>query len=397
MIYKMKNIGLDTTNNSYKPDIEMVKQFNYIHTNISSNNDYLFRELLEMDDFKDTKLVTTIDFLDKLEETLASHIYFIGGKPIDILLIDSKCDINTYKDNIKAVIEKGIVKSVGLSNPDKIDTISKFIKMFKNEFAGISLNLCPLNFNFDIIQWCNKNNVYIFGFNSFGGNISSNLVIESFTVPYLLNFASVYCDIVFLSGRDLIRANEDRVYLGQLVGKEVTDNKIYELRKSVDKLVKPLKRVINMSLVVEKDKIVLPYYTPSDIFNPEELYLSLENKKLKFEPMKEEDKDEIIGLSESFLLSYVLPKDSKSDEDILASIKLKYLGMLSIQYHTNFSWYTKLAKIDNNILVISAVKDRVYKRIFGPNKVVQEANHYILCCYNGKILFRKLQNASLIP
>jgi hypothetical protein len=138
-----------------------------------------------------------------------------------------------------------------------------------------------LNFNLDIINWCKEKNVKIIGYNPMGGYINSANVIQSFSVPYLLGFAATYCDIVFLSSRDMHKSIQSAKYLNDLIG-ECTES-VYTLSKSVSKLHKPLKKVVWTSAIYDEDTYI-PYNNPENVpIDNESILMSL-GKEEEFIP-----------------------------------------------------------------------------------------------------------------
>ena len=95
-----------------------------------------------------------------METVLAGHLLTLGRDKIDLLLINSNCkwDIN----NIEQLKISGIIDSVGISNPDSIERIIEIRKeVGEDKIKYISLDLCPLNFRYDIVNWCFENNITI--------------------------------------------------------------------------------------------------------------------------------------------------------------------------------------------------------------------------------------------
>ena len=167
--FKINGVGLDTRRLTVCPSSSFDELFDYIHTSISENNDYIISDFIKHQ--SGASLITTVDFSDTLETALTGHLLTIGRNKIDLLLISSNC--NWDFDNIKQLKTSGIIDSVGISNPDSIDRIIELRE--KLDIRYISLELCPLNFKYDIISWCSENNITILGFNPFGGHISAHV------------------------------------------------------------------------------------------------------------------------------------------------------------------------------------------------------------------------------
>ncbi len=172
--------------------------FDYFHTSISANNDFLISEFIKS--FPGGNLITSIDFLDNPERALLGHLLELGRKKVDLLLIDSEVilkNLGTVKETIKQLREYKIIEEFGVKNPKTAEDLKAMEEAIEEKIKFVSLDLCPLNFNYDIVNYCKENTIDLLGFNPFGGYINSASVISSFTIPYLLGFAGNYCSVIF--------------------------------------------------------------------------------------------------------------------------------------------------------------------------------------------------------
>ena len=236
-MYKIKGVGLDTTNLDYVAD---VGEFDYLHTSISANNGLIVRGILEE---SIATIITSIDFLDQIKIAVNNHLFELGREKLDLLLINSSCDFEKYADQVQELLDSGLVDQIGIKNPNSPEEIKRIMKTVP-KIKYISLELCPLNFNYEVVKFCEDNDIDLLVFNPFGGYISAPVLIDSFTIPYLLNFAAYYGTIVFLSGRE-ISSNSQRQYLEPLIDSDVENESLYQLTKSVKRLVKPIKKMVN--------------------------------------------------------------------------------------------------------------------------------------------------------
>ena len=273
-LFKISYSGLDTTNLNYCPTDDLLEEFNYIYTNVRNNNDHTISEFIDPSNDNSTtitipgkkSLITEIDFTDRIIQGILSHLSAVGNEWIDILEIPASCTWNTDTvDQIKVLMDSGLVYDISIKNPESIDKIIEIKDLLDSkgiDLFYISLDICPLNFNFDVVTWCQDNLIKIIGYNPMGGYIAGPSLINCFTAPYLLGFAATYCHIVMLSSRDMFRAVQGAKYLKTLEGEKTKS--MYILKKNVHKLPKPLKKVIWTSAVLDDD-CILPYESPEFI------------------------------------------------------------------------------------------------------------------------------------
>lgn len=374
--FKISGVGLDTRRLTICPSNSFDELFDYIHTSISENNDYIISDFIKYQ--SGALLITTIDFSDTMESALTGHLLTIGRNKIDLLLINSNCKWNP--DNINQLKTSGIIDSIGISNPDSIDRIIELRNELGNEnIKYISLDICPLNFNYDIINWCSENNITILGFNPFGGHISAPSIIDSFSVPYLLGFSATYSSIVFLSGEDIYQCIPERDYLNSLIGKEVEPK--YILKKNISKLYKPIKKTIETSLKIG-DNIIFPYKCPDTIYDHSDIILNL-GKIIETLPEQLEKSN---LEEEVYLISDILykPEDANSS-DLFAIYRYRVLELLKVRFPES-SWEHVYGKLGDKLMAIVVRKEN--KTGWIKKKVDVISNTFILgMTSEGKIFF----------
>lgn len=378
--FRIKGVGLDTTHIDYFLTGDE-GGFNYLYIPLSSNNSCFLSNYLKTN--QETQLIISTDFLDNIETALYGCLSNLGRESIDLFLIDSKCDIEKYKDAVLGLISAGYIKNVGIKDPEQKEDIEKFEKELNYIIKYCSLDLCPLNFNYDLISWC-IDNKSLLGFNPFGGYLSAPSIITSFTVPYLLEFSAFYSEIVFLSSKDINKSIEEKDYLESLYNIK-TENK-YELKKSISKLIKPIKKAVETSLIVDSD-LTLPYNNPESLFNHNEIKLSF--GKLNIE-RSERDLDEVESLVSSLYSKLHKPEDITKDEDFISIILPKIVSILKLEFpESNIG----IAKISNNVFVIIESKEIIEKKVLSYKSRI-ESNYYVLYYQNDKFIFQKIQNSS---
>ena len=401
--FKVQGVGLDTTNIKdllLKDDLS----FDYIHTSISSNNDYLLKSFFKKS-IDNPSLITTIDFFDNPEKALMGHLMELGKLDgiIDLLLVTKDAIIRnngSAKDTVNGLKTSGIIKEFGISNPSTVEDIEDIEKLLGFDIKYISLDICPLNFNYEIISWCKNNGVDILGFNPFGGHISSSAMIYSFTVPYLLGFSSTYSSIVFLSGRDLGLSVESKDFIkSNIIGSDILDKFI--LKKSIFKLYKPItsKKVVKTSLILKED-LILDYDSPNLIFPLNEIIFNigkLDNKSIVNLP-EESLRTNIEERVYSLLNITEFPKDG-NNFDKLAIARYQIMDILKMDFPRVQGWSTNIIQLCDKVFGICVTKEvtKKLKKMFLRNKVSEKINKYFILSItnDGEIVFME-ENNSLV-
>lgn len=375
--FKIEGCGLDTTTLDYLPGEDF--EFQYIFTTLKANNENIVKNFS-----KGAALVTYIDFLDKSDEAITSHLELLERDTIDLLLVDSKCDFIKYADTLSACVDSGKVDTIGIMGPESVERIKEIQEVLPT-LKYIGLSLCPLNFNYDIISWAGENELDIVGFNPFGGNISSAGIIDSFSVPYLLGFASTYSKLLFLSGRDLFTAVDGRDYVAKLVDKE--SDPIYELKKNVSKLYKPLKKAVNVS-VKFGSSYTLPIDNPRNIFDPTEIvfkvgaaekYTAPEINIIKYGGVE----DNVY----TYYRDFTPPEDTDSDEIRIALLKPRVIDFLELEYP---GWNIEFSKIGDRVLIFNVTMIKKTGKIF--KKETVETRNYLFSITSGELDFYELDS-----
>ena len=380
-MYKIKGIGLDTTTLDYVAD---VGDYDYLHTSISANNGLIIRGILEE---SIATIITSIDFLDQADKAIINHLYELGRDRIDLLLINSTCDFEKYSEQIKDLLDSSLVDQIGLKNPNNPEEIKRIMKIMP-KLKYISLELCPLNFNYEVIKFCEDNDIDILVFNPYGGYISAPVLIDSFTMPYLLNFAAYYGTIVFLSGREL-SSNAQKRYLEPLIDAEVENESIYQLNKTVKKLVKPLKKMVNTSIIINEE-ITLPFQAlQSSLFSGDDLILSLDKTYYKVD--KNDDLDDVEKYITEYLSKkeeYKLPEDTGNDSNSLSVLRY-YISKWLDEILDRNNTVINCVKLSNNIFVYLVYEEEKKRRNTNYNPI----GCYLLYKSEGNIQFLKVKNA----
>lgn len=392
--FKVSGVGIDTSTIFYYPSEDRCNKdnYDYIYTSISKGNSYIISNYIKSQ--PGATLISEIDYLNNFDSVIPDFLYEINRDKINLLLFNSNIENwekykNEVLENIAFLKEDcGLIEEIGLKNPKSVDEIKKINEILGFEVKYIALDICPFNFNYDIINWCYENKIHIIGFNPFGGYISSNNLINSFTIPYLLSFSSNYSDVVILSGRDLLYSSENFNYIKQLIGKESSPK--YTLKKNVlGKLVKPFKKIINTSLIVSNN-LILSYEEPEKLFYESDIDLSIGKYKIELSKEKTAFEEEI----NTYISTLSIPEDS-NDSGKITFLRYKLIPSLckSSSDKGQFRSIKYLRVGDNNlIMTISFVVDSK-KRWFKKNLLEESSKIYILTIQDNKPYFFEVENS----
>ena len=211
---KIKGVGLDTSPLYYKPSSDYFPDTLYIRT--SSNNTFYLPDHYE----EDRNLIVEVGSSEYVGEILKGT----GLKRADVLLFPAE-SLKVRENELGDVLDKYGVRSVGISRPGSLTQLEKAAEELKKVIlpSYVSLPLCPVHFQKEILDWADINQLGIIGLNPFGGYDLAPSVIQSFSIPFLLSFSAAYSDVVILSGRSLVDAQYETYYLEELIGKERLD------------------------------------------------------------------------------------------------------------------------------------------------------------------------------
>ncbi len=338
--FKIKSVGIFAhETRTYASPIHI----DYVYTNINSMNEDLTAGLLGN---SNTELVTYVDYLDTVDRQLSFHARRLGREKINYLLVDASCDFEKYRDVLEGMVDMGLVENIGVAINDKIeiDRLEEIKKVV--DFGYISMEVSPDNFQKKVIDWCEDKNICIFGTNPLGNNTEENTKIYS--LPYLLNFASLYSDIVFVS-LEPTYIN----YLGSNIDKEV-DESIYNI-KEIERKAKEVKTKVIPFLKLLDGKLLLPTYDNL-------LYKEVEIGKSFSSTCLIDCPDENLEEIKNLFNSRYIPEDKKGGST------LSYFLPTVLRYlETNMSDYSnKYFLIGPEVLIIDLYRESRF-RLFKKN------------------------------
>lgn len=365
--FKISSVGIDTRTMKSSPGVSRADDgYSYILTSVEANNDYMIRDFVE-NHIGEPVIMTSVNFLENVETALKDHIKNLGKEKINVLLFGPNTNIEKYVSELDGI--KDVADRFGLIDPESVDQAKEKIESLNKlglEVEFVAMPISPLDFNYDLIKFCEENELKIVGLNQMGGYVSAARNIEAFSVPYLLGFSAYHSDIVILSGRDVFSAIEDKWYLSELLDKEAGNG--YVLEKNVYKPVKDLKKAIYTSISLEGEGSIVPYDDPTMLFMGEGFRFKIGSslKKVKEYGLSgiEEDEREIT----EFLKDLFYPKDAEHSVK-MAFARYKIDNYLKSKYP---DCTVTILNAGNSVLVISLDKESEVTGAFFWQKISEE-------------------------
>lgn len=389
--FKVQGVGIDTRTMKSSPGVSRIDdEYSYILTSVEANNDYLIRDFVE-NHVGDPILITSVNFLDSLEVALKDHLENLGKTRINLLLLGPLTDIEKYSENLKNI--KTIADHVGLIDPESLDQVKEKTEQLEKldlKVEFIALPISPLDFNLEILNYCEENKIEVIGLNQMGGYLSAPRNIEAFSVPYLLGFSAFYSDVVILSGRDIFAALDNKWYISELYNTEADPG--YILKKSISKPVKELKTAIYTSVSLEGEGSIVPYDDPTMLFIGDGFRFKIGS------PLKKMKEYSLLGVGEDEIeiLDYV--KSLHLPEDGSHSVRSAFIRNKIKNYlESKYSDYTiTFLNVGNSALVVSLDKETIVTGAFFWQKITPEVHRQFYLIYppgtvRDNIVFREFK------
>ena len=381
--FKISGVGIDTHRIGKLLKKSDLEGFTYVHTNPIAGNESYLRDAITNDHI----LISTVDFIDQIETIIPRHLLELEKTKLDLLLIDANCKIEENVDSLNNLIIAGLVDEIGISNPETPERIEELRNRI-SQLKYVSLNICPLNFPYNVIKYCHDNDIKILGFNAFGGKINYPRLIESFTVPYLLAFSGVYSNVVFLSSGRLDILDSETEYLSDLINKEYGME--YNMNQDVFKLPKEPKQAIYTSLKLSDD-LCIPYNTADLIFSHQEIKFGLGKVNLSI-PSENEEDNLTLAVSDFYKEFAGGPEDNPTLANTTTLLRYRILDLARIEYPEIDGWSIFCTPIDPQVFVISGVRKIKERKILKAKETVEQVNY--IAYYDGtRLIFQNLKNA----
>ena len=358
---KIKGVGLDTSPLTYKPSLDYFPDTLYINT--SSNNTFYLP-----DNFGEGRnLIVEVGSSEFVEDILRGTEL----KRIDTLLFPAD-SLKVRENELGDVLDRYEVKSVGISRPGSLTQLEKAAEEIKKVIlpSYISLSLCPVHFQKEILDWADSNQLGIIGLNPFGGYHLAPSVISSFSIPFLLSFTAAYSDVVILSGRDIINAQYEALYLEELIGKDRLGE--VGMGNTVIQTPRTFPKFIYTGL-----KGGAEYENPWYLIPQDDLTLKMEPKEMEEKKIDEEEDDEVRKILEEIaefdILTLPHPNDPETYMSMLRPTLLKELGKaLGPEYQI------EQEKIGSLTFLVNVRKEKREKRYLGKDKVWYEDRVFLM-------------------
>ena len=350
--FKIQGVGIDTLNITYDPSFSTEK-FDYIYTSLTANNERLIGEWVNS--MRPTPpLIVYSEFIDSVVPILKEHLEMLGRAKTQLLLLNAEKVIGAKKEWLDE-LNLGPIDNLGIQCPKDVEELKKASEVLGREIKYVALPISPLEFQYDVLEYCKENKITVIGLNPLGGELSAPRNIRSFSLPYLLSFCAFHSDIVIVSGKELVKAEENYEYLTSLIGAECGEE--FDLKKSISKPVKEIKKAVWTSLDME-DGDIIPYNDPS---------LLVDSAKFKFGPplktLKERETYEegtFLGKLTHYLEVLHYPEDG-GDSGKFTAARHKLLELIKEDYK---GWGVAEVKAGSDILMVTITKDPEIKGHF---------------------------------
>lgn len=346
--------------------VNLILEVNYIE-NIEQSI-VLFLDYINKDRDKDNKI--------KLKTILFSSDCSFNSKNLKYL----KLRIPLLSDEKSGGVNIGLKVEIGV-DVEKIKSILEFIPI-----SSIATTICPLYFDYKLYKLITEdfNIPNIIGINFYGNEDSRQLVINSFSKDYLIKFVSTYADYVSITNI------KEEDLMSSLQGQETPP--MFELKRSVNKLVKPLKKAVWNYLEIS-DNFIIESNNPN-IISPE-IKLSL-GKKDEVIPGNPDHRDELEIEIEDLLQEIKVPSDARKSKDVESFIFFnikRYIEEVLTDVIVDYSI------VSDNLIFITKKKVvnidmPFWKRLFCKTAKLEDDSKYALAFFSsGEIVFRRIKQA----
>lgn len=341
--FRVSGIGLDLGTVDYELDPKITGRYDYFYTRLSDCNEFYVSGLVKSQG--EAELIIELPFVtEPVLSLLRDHLKAFGRERADIILIT-----DLGKTDMKKLEElKYYSARFGLNNPGRVDDIEVLRKVVGEEEAKyIALDVSPLKFDYDLITRCHGLGLDLIGRNGMSGYLNHPVAINSFSVPYLLSFSAMYCEIPILSGRDIYLSGRDRDFMEQLKG-ERTESDIFNLTGNVNRLSQGLDKFVYTSLNLS-DVLRLDYNDPGKMFGYSEVSLRLtgtEEDQYLVDTLRDNDISNILKVLE-------YPGEDYLD---LAMAYYKVKDYVKLKYPESDKWEVSFYKMADRVIGVKAVK-----------------------------------------
>ena len=173
----------------------------YIDTAIDYNNDYL------LNNYDNYKIITKIApcHFPYYDFFINNHLKCLNREYIDIMLIHS--DRGEWQPLAKRMAEDNRFKEIGVSN-FTFDEIEEFKEITGKYPAYNEIEINPYYTDLNTINYCKKRNIKIISYGILGGKYHAMTNVADFSLPYLIQYACNYANIVIIKPESYRHTNE---------------------------------------------------------------------------------------------------------------------------------------------------------------------------------------------
>lgn len=372
MNYKLKGVGIEAADLHH--GLHVADLYHCVLDDIEGA-----QELGEIEIPESSKIICKSNFSDNLGEHVEVFKSRTSRYP-DVILISSKnsWDIEGLKEFHKKYpnIEIGIYVEPKCTGKTLESIVESIGYDFPINFFGMSLN--PAAFNWDAIQWIRDEhgeNPELIGFNVQGDKYMRNYIVDSFSKPYLLEFAAFYCTALIL---DSPFSMVDIQYASSLISQEVKDPAIFKLESTVYQRFPDLKKIISPK-VKFMDSCELVVDNLEFLLNPESMSFAFG------------------------LVKNDIPENDPELFEVLENVKPGggYYSLLYSALNTYLEekvkdkklWWEGVDKVRiAEDTYIFSIKKKVLTRkyLIAPNEYGIEPKNYLLALRDGKVIIKEL-------
>lgn len=352
--YELKGTGIDITNTIGIENPEVV------YCPLCKHQD----KIVGFDAEAVGLIVTSTKFLDGIEEQI-EIFKEITNTCMNVILVSSYCDFEKYTETLENLKEKYNGIEIGIMVEDdctkeRLEEINETVGYISGfRYYGMKIN--PGFFKSDIVDFIYSYSGQIVGFDCLGSKNMKNYMIESFSKPYLIEFASYYCAVLIFSGEDT--QITDIRYANSLINRVAREENLYSLKININSEYPKLNKMFSMTVDFDGDKIIVPNLN-GVLPIPESIEFSFGNTaKEELSDEKKQSSNEDMSLMRDFLDSVEKPEDDVDNEGYFNKLR-----------HEVITYFKSKCKKDSKKFVMGDcfyLSDNVYFFSIKEKKLVQ--------------------------
>lgn len=237
---------------------EMTPICEYVDTAVNYNNDYILNSILKK--HLCYKVISKIapchyPYYDLFVD---NHIKCLGRDKIDIMLIHSSR--GNWQDLAVRMNKDTRFKETGVSNFN-VEEIEQYKNLVGHYPQYNELEINPYYTDVKTIEYCKSHGIKVISYGVFGGKYRSATYIAKYSVPYLLEYAAKFADIIILKPECERHVNELIDVIQNYI--DVGENKIEMNNILDDKAVVPM--TYNAPIIIKQAYCIPTYHNAAGI------------------------------------------------------------------------------------------------------------------------------------